>query len=434
MMLEAAKKNPIAFLNAFLRKSGITEPIREQQFISQFRKRFGKPGEAFLECVSRRGDGESLNIYPLKNVSIDFANAVLSQWDAKKLTEVARWIIEGDLSPTTILEVGCDNGWLACLLGLLFPEAKVVGIDPNPEGIALARQRVVALGLTNVDFQCTSLETSIGTFQTGSFDLILAVAVFHEALASELVGIQRGLADYDYPIFGLADFDRALQPLVGSNAVIEGIAQLLSPSGQFVSVDRWGFDNKLLTWVRLCGANGLHFRPLPSRMIHVKRAPGEDQESFPLSVFRSVPLAEGQLSAEEILVWMGSEKFGSMPIPEPSAAEAIFASLSCPKVALQFKATYLDGSGIQLIYLGTNGALGFSYTTTSTGFRDLNLMPIFRLQEAIEVALPQIEALLTVAKVTANWDPMMASLRRVGAPTERILAWLEQRFPKNGDE
>lgn len=433
-MLEAAKKNPIAFLAGFLKRSGITEPVRDQQFISQFRKRFGRPGEAFLEGVNRRGDGEDLNIYPLKNVSLDFANAVLSQWDTKKLIEVAKWIIDEDLSPSTILEVGCDNGWLTCLLGLIFPDAKVVGIDRNPEGIALAHQRAAALGLTNVDFQCTSLETAIGMHHAGSFDLILGVAVFHEALATGMDSIHQAMLLDNRQFYGLGEIDTALQPLIEGNPLLEGIAGLLSASGQFVSVDRWGSDNKLLVWLRLCAKSGLHFRPLPSRMIHFKRAPGESQESLPLNVFRRVPLADGQLSAEEILVWMGSEKFGSMPIQEASAAEAIYSSLSSPKVALQFKAVYKDGSGTQLLLLGITGALGFSYTTTSEGFRDLNLMPIFRLQEAIATSLPQIERLFAVAKVTAAWDPSMSALRRVGAPTEGILAWLGQRFPKNGDE
>ena len=51
------------------------------------------------------------------------------------------------LKPKTVLVVGNAQGWSTIALSLIFPEARVVGIDPAPEGNALTNEIAKANGL-----------------------------------------------------------------------------------------------------------------------------------------------------------------------------------------------------------------------------------------------------------------------------------------------
>jgi SAM-dependent methyltransferase len=57
-----------------------------------------------------------------------------------------------DLRPgEVVIDAGCGTGWcLPHLLQAVGPYGRVVGFDPSPEMLAIARQRVAALGATNV--------------------------------------------------------------------------------------------------------------------------------------------------------------------------------------------------------------------------------------------------------------------------------------------
>ena len=70
-----------------------------------------------------------------------------------------------------VLDIGCGAGDVAMLAaGLVGPSGSVVGIDRNPEVLAIARERAQAAGLRNVAFEETSAEAFASE---GLFDLVV---------------------------------------------------------------------------------------------------------------------------------------------------------------------------------------------------------------------------------------------------------------------
>ncbi len=138
--------------------------MKPEQFWRLLDKRFGKTSKAFGDCVEARERGEAANPYPLKNQSLEFANAVAAQFDVAKLRSIGLWLIREQLPMTgKVLEVGCDNGILLCLLASLYPDAQFVGIDSCEEAVVVARQRAANLELTNVEFHVTALAPGLDT-------------------------------------------------------------------------------------------------------------------------------------------------------------------------------------------------------------------------------------------------------------------------------
>ena len=77
-----------------------------------------------------------------------------------------RLLVDAGLGPgMRVVDIGCGSGDVALLAGAMVGEAgEVVGIDHNPGPLALARERALDLGMTNVSF-------SEGDFDTLSHEL-----------------------------------------------------------------------------------------------------------------------------------------------------------------------------------------------------------------------------------------------------------------------
>ena len=73
-----------------------------------------------------------------------------------------------------ILDVGCGTGWLLERLGRAVPTARLTGVDPVPEMLALARRRLSA---SAVDLREAAAERL--PFDDGSFDAVVSASVFH---------------------------------------------------------------------------------------------------------------------------------------------------------------------------------------------------------------------------------------------------------------
>jgi 2-polyprenyl-3-methyl-5-hydroxy-6-metoxy-1,4-benzoquinol methylase len=84
-------------------------------------------------------------------------------------------------NPQTILDVGSGGGELTARLARAYPQARVVGIDLNPEAVAFARQEHCA-HLPNLSF-----ELSNWTQLCGDYDVITSTFVCHHMPDANLV-------------------------------------------------------------------------------------------------------------------------------------------------------------------------------------------------------------------------------------------------------
>lgn len=103
------------------------------------------------------------------------------QWRAKLLEQVA------PANGETILDVGCGTGTFALALKRRAPEARVVGIDPDPVVLALAAAKSAAAGL-EIEWR-RGFVHEVAIF-TGAFDKAVSSLVFHQvALQQKSAGL-----------------------------------------------------------------------------------------------------------------------------------------------------------------------------------------------------------------------------------------------------
>ena len=78
----------------------------------------------------------------------------------------------------TILEVGCGTGNLLVLLAKTFSKARCIGVDIDPQSLALARQRLEKAGIAD---RAEARQGNVGeAVAPASVDAVVMVEVLHE--------------------------------------------------------------------------------------------------------------------------------------------------------------------------------------------------------------------------------------------------------------
>ncbi|HEU4389759.1 MAG TPA: methyltransferase domain-containing protein [Blastocatellia bacterium] len=73
-----------------------------------------------------------------------------------------------------LLDVGCGNGMITCLIASQHPACDVVGIDVSPSGVEYARSLASQNGLARTTFESVNVESDT---LRGGFDAIISLAV-----------------------------------------------------------------------------------------------------------------------------------------------------------------------------------------------------------------------------------------------------------------
>jgi ubiquinone/menaquinone biosynthesis C-methylase UbiE len=156
-----------------------------------------------------------------------------------------------------VLDIGCGTGTLTTLAKLLYPDANVVGLDPDPKALARA-QRKARRSAVSIRFDRGSSDQL--PYPDASFDRVLSSFMFHhlrrEQRERTLGEVRRVLAPGGS--LHLLDFDRPDRPAAGllarwiqssphfSDSSEQRILALMRQSG-FVS------STKVMTRVTLLG-------------------------------------------------------------------------------------------------------------------------------------------------------------------------------------
>lgn len=105
-----------------------------------------------------------------------------------------------------IADVGCGTGSLAVLLGRVEPRAQIIGLDPDREVLALARDKADAAGVT-VDWRVSMGDALVDALGAQSVDTVVTSLVLHQC------------------------------PLAMKRAILAAIHEVLKPGGKLVIAD-----------------------------------------------------------------------------------------------------------------------------------------------------------------------------------------------------
>lgn len=106
-----------------------------------------------------------------------------------------------------VVDVGCGTGSLALLLHGIEPCARVIGIDPDPEVLAIARRKAEAAGAGTVEWRAGMGDALADVVDAGTADTVVSSLVFHQC------------------------------PVAMKRAILTSILETLRPGGRLVIAD-----------------------------------------------------------------------------------------------------------------------------------------------------------------------------------------------------
>lgn len=401
--LNSANQNQL--ISNFLRKTGLEKSVKPEVFWKKLVKRFGKSAENLGEAIAARENGLKVDVYTMKNQSLDFANAVASQFDSQKLRAVAAWYLSNLslVSGATVLELGCDNGIFLCLLASIYPDTKFLGIDPCEEAIKLAKERADLHGLKNIEFKTHSITSFAKSNDASVFEIIFSITLFHEILDNGGIGKRETIMSESLKCFSIEEIDNNFSAKIIEVDELIAVSNLIHDDGIFISVDRWSAATETLKWVRLNEKAGLNFDHAASSLIKFEDMAGSSQ-ILPLTVFSKIE--KPRLQASEILSFLAYLDFREARtlsvIENMKIAEIIYGSLNREEIYFQ-EQIYHNDSGTMHIEIGLAGGLGYIYETATTGFRKLTLVPSIALDEKVNELLEKRRDIERYAELNIRW-------------------------------
>ncbi|HNR78001.1 MAG TPA: peptide chain release factor N(5)-glutamine methyltransferase [Parvularculaceae bacterium] len=156
------------------------------------------------------------------SLDIETARGVLvPRSDSETLIEAV--IARRDRSePLRILDLGAGTGALLCALLSEFPEAQGLGVDINPEAVALAGRNLAKCGLSD---RSRAQESDWFNAVSGSFDIIVSNPPYIPT--GERESLPREVADYESPLALFAGADG----LDAYRRILAAAAAFLEPDG-----------------------------------------------------------------------------------------------------------------------------------------------------------------------------------------------------------
>lgn len=237
----------------FLKELGFRPSKSAEEFQKQLRAKLGEArAKETFEWIVRRGQGElkDAEFYPYKNGSFDVSMALSGLYDSPFVRQICESLAANQaVFGKRILEVGCDNGVIACFIARLCLDSQVVGIDLYEESIAVARQLAQNLGIQNVEFKVCDVTKGMDE----SFDTVVSNRMLHEVAP----------VDFSSGDFRLLLKEQGAIYEKARASYADVLAGLLKDGGSLISCERIGSFGDVLGW--LWALNGAGLAPVGAK-------------------------------------------------------------------------------------------------------------------------------------------------------------------------
>lgn len=122
-------------------------------------KEYGKKIADQIRERRKRIKNGSIDFYEFKNSDPKISKIFSEVYDGDILRKACNYVYgQRAFFGQTILEVGCESGYMTGFLAKTFPEATIVSIDRSKAAIEMAKLHVAKLGIENVEFRTCALK------------------------------------------------------------------------------------------------------------------------------------------------------------------------------------------------------------------------------------------------------------------------------------
>lgn len=226
-------------------KLGIRAARDGRGILNELAKEYGrdiarKKLDAIFEVAEKDGKEQ---MYEVKNAEYNLAMIFSGCYDADIVRKTCNWIAEHkEYFGDTILEIGCDCGFMTTFLGTMFPEKHITAIERSKNGIEIARKNAERFGLNNIEF----LNVDAFDLRDRVFDTVFSMRTMQENGSS---------AEPEDPANELIPqaeiFTRKKSPYAVT------LSELVKDGGHLVSIERLNRNALFLAWLQALNDAGM---------------------------------------------------------------------------------------------------------------------------------------------------------------------------------
>lgn len=339
---------------------GMHEAKNFGEFFDNIQQKYGMSVADDIDmAMSLRNDSNNAKIYSIKNsnleLSLDFASY---SFDLYK--QFFGWIVQHeDLNNKKVLDFACDNGIVTCFLGLVYPDAKVMGIDKGNKGIKCAKELAKKLNLKNVQFEVVDAKKIDKFFKKEKFDTIISVRSILEMV--NLPETRR-----------LWTLEERMNSLMVTNSIVKfmkNIRKIMSNDAKLITFERLPELEKTFHFIKCMTESELYVDT--NNMYNIQFHELGDYQQMPVIVFDKKKKDEIELN--EFIKLYNEIPFMNKHIDfkEDFKKEIEFNDIKDKQLIFGVQIDYSDNSGIKREEVWKTNDKIICYEYSNTGYREL---------------------------------------------------------------
>ena len=239
---------------AYLNEIGFRETL-DKNLEKRLRKTFGYfKAKDLLSTWERIGSG-SIEFYNFKNSDPELSKCFSETYEKDILRNACNYVYgHKQYFGKTILEVGCESGYMTGFLAKTFPGSRIVAIDACAPAVEITKKRISDLGCSNVEFRnCTLDEVS------ERFDTVFCMRTLQENFDTDNLPFEG-----EPLIFLFASYKKRTREYT------KLLVDCLKDSGYLCAFERIGHDPLLCGWLLELDNNTCGILPDTYKEMHCK--------------------------------------------------------------------------------------------------------------------------------------------------------------------